>query len=128
MLYISHTGLKGRGVFSDCTIERGEVIERCPILEIPPQEIKHLEATMLYNYYFTWGKQQKSGAVILGLGSLYNHSYTPNASYVPRLEDDVVDFIAIKKILSNDEVLINYNGSPNDKSPLWDADKIDWQE
>ena len=127
MLYISESMDKGRGVYTDKKIERDTVIERCPVLEIPAPDVNIITPTMLYNYYFCWGENQKQGALALGLGSIYNHSYTPNAIYIPRLDEKIIEFVAIKKILANDEVTINYNGTPNDQSPLWGSDTINWQ-
>lgn len=83
---------------------------------------------MLNSYYFAWGKEQKRAALALGLGSIYNHSYTPNAIYILREDQQVMEFIAIRKILANDEITINYNGSPNDQSRLWSPDDIAWQK
>ena len=97
------------------------------MLELPASEVELIAPTILYNYYFCWGRGQKQGAIALGLGSIYNHSYTPNAIYIPRQEDKVIEFVAIKKILANDEITINYNGTPNDKSQLWNAGEINWQ-
>ncbi len=71
---------------------------------------------MLSEYVFAWGK--KTVALALGYGSLYNHSYKPNARY----EDDGQQtkvYIAIKAISAGEEVTINYNGEPRNKSPLW---------
>lgn len=127
MLYISESLEKGRGVYTDKKIEWDTLIERCPVLEIPASEVELIAPTVLYNYYFCWGKDQKQGAIALGLGSIYNHSYTPNAIYIPRLEEKVIEFVAIKKILANDEITINYNGTPNDQSKLWNTDEIVWK-
>ncbi len=126
MLYIANSHGKGRGVYTDNRIERDTVIEECPVLEIPHEEVELLELTMLNNYYFAWGKDQKQAALALGLGSIYNHSYTPNAIYRPRESEQVIEFVAIRKILANEEITINYNGSPNDQSPLWGSDEIPW--
>ena len=128
MLYITESYGKGRGVFTDKKISRGGVIERCPILEIPSGDLAMMTSTVLNNYYFCWGKNQGQGALALGLGSLYNHSYTPNAVYIPKPEEKVIEFVSIKNILANDEVTINYNGTPNDQSPLWSCDTIDWRK
>ena len=128
MLYVSSCGAKGRGVFSDAKIQRGEVIERCPVLEISASELGKIDTTILYNYYFSWGKESSSGAIALGLGSIYNHSYTPNAVYITRQNEQIIEFRSIKKILANEEITINYNGSPNDHSPLWNSDTINWIE
>ena len=126
MLYVSSCGTKGRGVFSDKKILRGEVIERCPVLELSSSDRDKIDTTMLYNYYFAWGNGSSEGAIALGLGSIYNHSFTPNAVYITRPDEHLIEFRSIKKILANEEITINYNGSPNDQSPLWNSDTIDW--
>ena len=126
MLYISESPGKGLGVFTDRKIERDTLIENCPVLVISARDLEQVAATMLYNYYFCWGKNQEQGAIALGLGSIYNHSFTPNATYIPRLAEGTIEFVAIKKILANDEITINYNGTPNDKTPLWNTDSIHW--
>ncbi|WP_257276123.1 MULTISPECIES: SET domain-containing protein [unclassified Endozoicomonas] len=125
MLYVAFSGSKGRGVFTRKKIERDTVIERCPVLELPPEDLEHIDQTSIYNYYFTWGEAMDSAAIALGLGSIYNHSYTPNALYRFDMDDRVIEFIAIKKIRPNEEITINYNGSPNDRSPLWEG--IQWE-
>ncbi|WP_087112487.1 SET domain-containing protein [Parendozoicomonas haliclonae] len=126
MLYVSHIIGKGRGVLTSKKIERETVIERCPVIVIDADQVNHLKDTELNNYYFCWGKNQESAAIALGLGSIYNHSYTPNAIYRPCLEEQVLEIVAIKKILPNEEITFNYNGTPNDHSPLWGNDQIDW--
>ncbi|MCL6270637.1 SET domain-containing protein [Sansalvadorimonas sp. 2012CJ34-2] len=126
MLYISSISGKGRGVFSSKKIERDTVIERCPAVVIPHKDIDHLRSTVLNNYYFCWGRNQDQAAIALGLGSIYNHSYTPNALYRVCEDEEIIEFLAIKKILPNEEITINYNGTPNDQSPLWSEDSIQW--
>lgn len=128
MLYVATRDAKGRGVYSTRKIVSGQVIERCEVLVIPEGETHQLDDTVLFNYYFCWGEDHKDGAIALGLGSIYNHSYTPNAMYRIDLEDQVLEFIAIRSIPANEEITINYNGEPEDKSPLWDEDRINWIE
>ena len=127
MLYVSSIVGKGRGVLTSKKIERDTVIERCPVIVVDQGDVNNLKCTELNNYYFCWGKDQSSAAIALGLGSIYNHSYTPNAVYRPCLDESVLEIVAIKKILSNEEITFNYNGSPNDQSPLWGEGNIDWQ-
>ena len=98
MLYVSNVCGKGRGVFSTKTIERGSVIERCPAIVVPARDLDHLRSTVLNNYYFCWGRDQDQAAIALGLGSIYNHSYTPNALYRVCQEEDIIEIIAIKKV------------------------------
>lgn len=70
---------KGRGVFARRPIESGEVIETCPVLVLPSGSIEDFSAG-IGAYVFEWGRGKL--ALALGYGSLYNHSYRPNARYV----------------------------------------------
>lgn len=109
----------GRGVFAIKIIQREEVIEKCPIIKLS-NEAHSLKKSKLYNYYFLWGKNHKNAAIALGLGSIYNHSYEPNATYKKDLRHQTITFSAIKKIWPGEEITVNYNyGDPKDKSPLW---------
>src|ERR1700730_16798882 len=71
---------KGRGVFARRVIRAGEVIERVPVLVLPLGDIKDADGwESLAGYCFMWG--QGTVALALGYGSLYNHSFRPNAKY-----------------------------------------------
>lgn len=117
---VSQIEKAGRGVFAAKQIEKGEVIEICPVIEITEKEALLLRKTELKNYYFLWGSDLKKVAVCFGFGSLYNHSYSPNATYNKRLKEKLIDFVALKDINNDEEITVNYNfGNPDDKSPLW---------
>lgn len=118
-LYISESEISGRGVFSTEDIVAGSVIEICPIVLLPPDQLKAIESTELYDYYFQWGEDEKSCAIALGYGSLYNHSFSPNARYYTDFEADTLDIIALVDIPAGDELTFNYNGEPDDLSPVW---------
>lgn len=128
MLYVDRTSKKGRGVFTDAPIARGTVIESCHVLTLPARDRAALRDTALYDYYFDWGVDGRELAMALGLGSLYNHSYQPNARYVKRLRRGLIEFVALRSIAAGEEILINYNGAPEDRSPLWSPERIDWTE
>jgi SET domain-containing protein len=57
-------------------------------------------------------------AVALGYGSLYNHSYQPNARYDDESGQTKV-FRAIRDIAPGEEIVVNYNGEPGDETPVW---------
>jgi len=84
-IYLSNSKIKnaGRGIFAAQNIKKDEVIEICPIILIEEKEVSNLRKTELHNYYFMWGddKTNHKAAICLGFGSLYNHSYSPNATY-----------------------------------------------
>ena len=110
---------KGRGVFAQQNFKKGEVIESCPVIVLPAEEIDSLELTELYNYYFAWGPDSKDAAIALGYGSLYNHSYNPNARYYKDFENGLLKYVCIRDIQKGEEITINYNCDPEDKAPVW---------
>lgn len=114
----------GRGVFASRNIKKGELIETCPVIRVPKNDVSNLKKSILVNYYFYFGKNQKDKsnlAVALGYGSLYNHSFEPNATYVKKPKNNIIDFIAMKDIKKGEEITANYNfGTPDDLTPIWD--------
>ena len=46
------------------------------------------------------------------------HSYEPNAVYKCRMPD-AIEYRTIRPIAAGDEVLINYNGRPDDRTPMY---------
>lgn len=119
MIRVGSSKGKGRGVFARRQIAEGERIEQVPVLVIPAEQWQHLKRTVLYNYCFSWGSDHQHAALALGFGSLYNHSYQPNAAYVKRLAELIIDFVALRGIAPGEEITINYNGSPGGQAPMW---------
>lgn len=108
---------KGRGVFARREISEGEVIERVPVLVLPSELVEdHSVRAGLWEYSFEWGAE--TVALALGYGSLYNHSYRPNARCDVEGDRTKV-FSALRTIASGEEITINYNGEPDDRSPVW---------
>ncbi|MBM4069547.1 MAG: SET domain-containing protein [Planctomycetes bacterium] len=107
---------KGRGVFARCDIARGSVIEVAPVMLVPVATIVDgLHNPDLARFYFMWN--DKYVAMVLGYGSLYNHSYQPNARYEDGRGKTLL-FRSIRKIKAGDEITINYNGRPGDRRPV----------
>lgn len=110
----------GRGVFARRDIKKDEIIEKCPVIEIPRHDMANLKESILVTYFFFYGKDKKRALIALGSGSIYNHTNTPNAIYKIKPEDRTIDFIALTDIKKNDEITFNYNyGNPKNKNPLW---------
>lgn len=118
-LYIAQSNIHGLGIFARSDIKEGEIIEEAPILLIEEDQITDLTQTELRFYYFAWGAGFKQAAIGFGYASLYNHSYDPNARYIKDMENNLLRFVAIKNIESEQEILVNYNGHPDDKTKLW---------
>jgi SET domain-containing protein len=107
---------KGRGVFARRAIAEGDVIERVPVIVLPAVDIVDVDDwTELAGYCFNWAPGKV--ALALGYGSLYNHSYRPNARYDDHTPQAKV-FTAIRDIAEGEEITINYNGDPEDRSPV----------
>ncbi len=106
---------KGRGVFARRAIKRGSEIERVPVLLVPTEHlVGGLHSPVLARFFYLWNK--KTVAISLGYGSLYNHSYEPNADYQHGTMSII--YSAITDIAKDDEITINYNGDPADNSPV----------
>ena len=115
-IIIKNTEKYGRGIFAIRNNKKGELIEEAPVIGIPITEWRLMRKSILSNYVFRWGENK---ALTLGYGSLYNHSYTPNARYLTNIENQSIDFYARKDIKEGEEITVNYNGDPTDQSPLW---------
>jgi SET domain-containing protein len=108
---------KGRGVFALRRIRKGEVIERVPMIVMTAKEFEdEVSGSSLSNYCFAWGRDQV--ALALGYGSIYNHSYTPNARYEDVGPQTKV-FLALRAIEPGEEITVNYNGRPSSRSKVW---------
>lgn len=118
-LRIAETPHAGRGVFALEPIASGSLIEECPILELSQDELQVLMPTMLGNYFFQWGPAREEGALALGYGSLFNHSFSPNATYIRKLHTKTLMFVSVRDIAVGEEITVNYNGYPDDKDPVW---------
>ena len=115
-LRVDFTQGKGRGVFANRHYDKGELIERAPVIVLPTWQWCHIEKTVLSNYSFFWGDEM---ALAFGRFSFYNHSYRPNAEYLKRLEDRIIEMVALRDIEAGEEILTNYNGDPEDETPVW---------
>lgn len=118
-LYIGQTEEKGRGVFTAADIHEGDTIEICPVIELPATEMPVIHKTFLHDYYFVWNEDEKSGAIALGFGSLYNHEVFPNADFIVDYEQKVIEIVAIRDIAAGSEITINYHGESGDDEKLW---------
>ncbi len=110
--------IKGLGVIANTDFKKGDIIEEVPLLLMPMKEFELIKKTKLYYYFFEYTNSHF--AIALGYGSLYNHSYAPNARYLYNFKNKQLIIKAIKNIKKGEEVFFNYNYYPNDKTPLGD--------
>lgn len=107
----------GLGVFATQDYQAGDIIENCHIIILSELDKNIIDKTYLYNYYYDWDNNR--AVIALGNGSLYNHSYTPNAKYIKLFDKNLISFVAIKDIDTDEEIRTNYNGDPKCMEPLW---------
>lgn len=116
LIYLRRTRDKGYGVYARQPIPARTKIEEFPVLVVPATDMFNPHGTsLLAQYAFSWSAGKV--AIALGYGSLYNHSYNPNARY-----DDIRPrkkvITAVRDIEPDEEITINYNGDPDDPGPV----------
>jgi uncharacterized protein len=120
-VYIKQSGIPnaGRGVFARRDIKKDEIIERCPVIEVPKYDMANLKESILVTYFFYFGKKRERSIVALGFGSIYNHTYKPNATFKIKPTENIIYFVALADIKKDDEITVNYRHGNPKKSPLW---------
>ncbi|KXT02688.1 hypothetical protein AC578_1159 [Pseudocercospora eumusae] len=126
-LHLVSNTAKGRGVFASAPIPAGTIIDISPVLILGIEEnLNYIEHTSLYHYTYNWstispeGTPQKSQAVVLGLGSMFNHSaQNQNVGWKRDLDRQVIVYRALKDIPEGEELCISYG----DHLTFVDADK-----
>ncbi|MEM5003277.1 SET domain-containing protein [Priestia megaterium] len=119
LIYTKDTKKYGRGVYSKSDIRAGQVIEISPVILFLKEESEYIKDTIISSYWFNWQANNFDSALALGYGSLFNHSYTPNAAFYNNYDSLEIIFYALSNIKANEEIVINYNGNSTDKSFLW---------
>lgn len=118
-LYIAPSPKRGRGMFTAQPIAVDDVIEICPVIVLPEDQRPLIDKTKLYDYYFLWSKPKHSIAIVLGYGSIYNHSVQPNAEMEANTNHLTMTIKCIRPITPGEEIFINYEGDGKDGVKLW---------
>ena len=123
---VKESPLHGRGVFAKNKIMNGSLIEKAPVIFLTNNEKEILRFTKLFHYYFLLDRPEKQAAFSFGYASFYNHSPEANAFYTFSQKRNTIDIYAYKTIKPGQEITINYNGKPGDKSDVYfpDSDQV----
>ncbi|KAJ7459772.1 cytidine deaminase-like protein [Mycena latifolia] len=101
---------KGRGVFAARAIAKHTVVEISPVLLLGKEEYEtHGRFTILDEYAFKW--KNGSMALALGLGSLFNHSNSPNLSYTIDTSTDSIRYTTTRNVKLDEELCIYYGSN-----------------
>ena len=102
---VKESTIHGRGVFATVDIFPDEIIEECHfvVLDQPTKD------SNLYKIVFSWPMGNPNcHAVVLGTGSIFNHSENNNATWYTDEVNMVFRFVATKFISCGQEILTNY--------------------
>ncbi|KAF2719512.1 SET domain-containing protein [Polychaeton citri CBS 116435] len=112
---------KGRGVFATSPIAARIVLEISPVLILDQAENKaHIEQTELYHYTYNW-PLPGNDPLILGLGSMFNHSRREqNVVWQRDVQRQVIVYRAARDIAAGEELCISYG----DRLTFVDADEV----
>jgi len=116
-LHVSATEQMGRGVFTEEALDAGTIIEISPVIVMNADDRKLLDKTLLHDYIFEWGNNEC--CVALGYVSVYNHSYASNCEYEMVIDEEFIRIKTMRHINAGEELFINYNGTWNNKKPVW---------
>lgn len=119
ILYIMETAERGRGVFTTEAIPEGTTIEIAPVLVLNEADRAIVDATLLHDYIFEWGEDEKQAAVALGYVSIYNHSTEANCTYHMDYAHRTIQIQTKRAIGADEELCINYNGDGVTDKPVW---------
>ncbi|KAI4735362.1 hypothetical protein E4T50_14115, partial [Aureobasidium sp. EXF-12298] len=105
------------GVFAAARIPAYTVLETCPVLVLDPTENKeHIEKTELFHYTYNWpyihpqtSQKLTTQAVILGLGSMFNHSSAhQNVGWERDIANKVIVYKTLREVQVGEELCISY--------------------
>jgi SET domain-containing protein len=103
-LYLKYINdIVGWGVFTNINIKKNEIVEICYCLPEKYKESQHK------NFAFLFNDHTNDAYLVLGFGMIYNHSDEPNIKWeIIDYNRRIIQFIAIKDILSGEQLCHNY--------------------
>jgi SET domain-containing protein len=109
-IVIKKSSIHGIGVFATEDISNGELIEVCTSLDLD-----RCNRATLTEYSYTIPSENKFNrlALLLGYGSLYNHSEDNNVDFTINSDSKRFTFFATKDISAGSELTINYQKNKN---------------
>jgi SET domain-containing protein len=109
MYKLKVTKQMGRGLYATKAIKKGQVITVCEVIPLKPSDTKQVNETALKLYTFKYSETRD--CVVLGDGSIFNHSHNENVSYKLKRKDkrQVMVFTALSDIKAGEQLFTNYN-------------------
>lgn len=95
----------GYSVIAKTQFAKGEIVEISPILFVGPEA---KAVPRLKDFIYEIDKTKELYAIVLGYGSLYSHSETPNITFAYNPKTKQMYFISSKFISAGEELTIDY--------------------
>jgi uncharacterized protein len=115
----------GHGIFTKSFIAPDTTLEECPYLRIEAEACSGI----LDDYAFNLESAEENGdadyySLVLGWGSLFNHSYDHNTEYWHDMSRDLIVFHTIKAVAAGEQLFVNYG------KEWWDSREMtpEWQK
>ena len=108
---VDFSPIHGRGVFAISDIKTGELIEDCHFVKLSESEYKKLDKE-IQKISFSWPiGSNDCHVIVLGFGSIYNHSDSNNATWNTDIIRNCFSFYSTKEIKAGSEICTNYRNS-----------------
>ena len=108
-IYVDKSPIHGWGVFAKEKILKDEIIEECPIIQLPIEKDDDVSLLIDYRFNFPTGTNDWTEQVIpLGYGCIYNHSDNPNAYWYSIEDKRTFIFLANRDIEPGEEIFTYY--------------------
>jgi SET domain-containing protein len=104
-IYVDDSDIHGRGVFASELIKQGEILEECHFFLAEKDNYPKI----FHDHFFSWPKYEENNfAIVLGYGSIFNHSDNPNADWITDTTKNKFIFFSRKEIQPGEEIFTNY--------------------
>ena len=116
------TPKKGKGLFAKTDIKKNTIFEVAHVILLSNDDYEKIKDTTLYHYSFTWDDPtlpDYMNAIAMSICQFINHSYEPNVQYFYNYDNQTIEYSTLKDIKRGEELLVNYNGIPDDKESVW---------
>ncbi|MBL8859822.1 MAG: SET domain-containing protein-lysine N-methyltransferase [Planctomycetes bacterium] len=106
-LLIRHVEGRGRCIIAAQDIAKGTQLLADHTVFVPKADSQYTDLSVVGRYLFEWNDEGDL-CIVLGLGSLINHSKRENVSLVSNDEDRTMDFFALTDIAAGEELVYDY--------------------
>ena len=95
------------GVSAARRFAAGTTIERAPVIVVPAHEAWILGRTGVSPYLEPWDAASGDMALPMGLAAIYRDDGEPNAKFVARQEEMIIDIVALRDIEEGEDVVVS---------------------